>query len=123
MITKEINLGVDVCKKLKDIYFADSSWNDCHQKVSQKFTVFKKILRKFYSESNNVELLKRIKLFDTLSFQEVFEMETDLSTDNLSTGVKNKYGNNVTWIAVPVDKPELYEVIRKLLVEDSTDGI
>lgn len=117
-IMPEITLGEIICIRIKQIYFSDESWPDCYQKVANKFTVFKRIMRKIYPDTEIVEILKKVQKFDTMDIQEIFSMEGDYLKDD-SVRSENglpKYDKRVIWVPVPVDKPELLGDIRKMLV-------
>lgn len=71
---EEITLGEPICIKIKQIYFSDVPWHKCYRQVADKFTVFKRILRKFYSIINNVELLKKTLQFSEKDIMDVFSI-------------------------------------------------
>src|ERR1700681_3121592 len=106
VISPEITLGESICAKIKQIYFADSSWSDCSQHVSSKFTLFRRIMKKIYPEKEICEILKSVQRFDTMDIQEVFDMEKDYLTtepEKNSAGLP-KYDKNVTWVPVPIEQ-------------------
>ena len=42
------------------MYFNDNSWFECHSKVSLKFTELKRIMRKFYTDKCDEDILKEL---------------------------------------------------------------
>jgi hypothetical protein len=114
----EITLGESVCSKIKQIYFSEEKSPDCHRKVADKFTLFKKIMRKIYPDSDNVEILQSVARFDTLEIQEIFDMQNYYLTSEPEKNLASlpKYDKNVVWVPVPVEKKETLGQIRKMLV-------
>ena len=113
----EIELGADVCRRIKDIYYPNIHWSDCHNDIVTKFGLFKKIMKKIYPDDNIIDILKKVHKFDTLDIQEVFGMEKDYLKDEVildETG-KPKYDAKVVWVPVPVEKTEVLGEIRKML--------
>jgi hypothetical protein len=115
---EEINLGQSACSKIRNIYFSDKKWVECHNEVAKKFTLFKKILGKMQPDREIVEILKEVHHFDTLDIQEVFSMEEDYLKDEpeMNEAGMPKYDGKVVWMPVPVDRLELVHQIRKMLV-------
>jgi hypothetical protein len=72
---QEITLGEPVCGKLRDIYFRDIPWVDCHNDVIQKFTALKMIVSKFYSDKVLVEALKELVRYSEQDIIDVFAMD------------------------------------------------
>lgn len=68
----EINLGATICEKLKQIYFSDKPWIDCHKDVATKFTEMKRMMRKFYTDKTDREILKELIKYDTMDIEEIF---------------------------------------------------
>lgn len=58
---EEINIGEELCIKLKRMYYKDTLWVDCHHKISADLTTIKKNAKKFYSLSSTLEALKKIR--------------------------------------------------------------
>jgi hypothetical protein len=111
----EITLGEPICEKIKNIYHANKSWQACYKQVSEKFTILKRLMRKIYPDKDILELLREINKFDTMSYQEIFEMQHDFFKEE-ELKHKSDYRKKVTWVPVPIDKPELLEEIRQMLV-------
>ena len=119
----EITLDETVCIKIKQIYFNEKKWPDCYRDVANKFTLFKKIMRKIYPYKDILEILKSVQRFDTHDIQEVFDMESDYlkpEPEKNAAGMP-KYDKNVVWIPVPVNETEKLATIRKMLTEKGLD--
>lgn len=115
---EEIDIGARICTLLKEMYFVDIPWVDCYRQVADKFTLLKKILRKFYGISNQDELMEKVKLLDKTLIEDAFSIANDVLHDNalVVNGIVTRYAGKVTWIPVPLDEPELVETIRKMVV-------
>lgn len=110
----EIDLGENICRMIKKLYFADQSWEKCNKAVSEKFTDFKKIMRKFHGFpdwSHNVELLKMVKDYTEQDVMDVFSVADVYLKDEVTKDTK-RYGENVTWLPVPLDMPELMQEFK-----------
>jgi hypothetical protein len=70
-----VALGEKVCERLKDIYFSDQSWQVCYKEVAVKFTELKRIMRKFYTDKSDMDILKEVASYDTMDIQEIFDSE------------------------------------------------
>ena len=66
----EIILGEAVCEKLKAIYHPNETWIACHVSVSRKFSELKKIMRKFYSDKNEHEMLIELNKYNKEDIEE-----------------------------------------------------
>jgi len=73
---QEIELGQRICEKIKYIFYIDIDWGNCHKDVANKFSLFKRIMKKIYPEDNMLGILKKVITFDTLDIQEIFDMES-----------------------------------------------
>jgi hypothetical protein len=71
----EITLGEPVCSKLKDIYFKDIPWSQCHRQVASKFTALKEIITKFYADRTRIDALKELILYSDKDIMDVFEQK------------------------------------------------
>jgi hypothetical protein len=71
---EEIALGARVCEKLKDIYFSDKEWPECHNQIVEKFGEIKKRMRKFYTDKSDLDILRELIKYDTLDIEEIFTM-------------------------------------------------
>lgn len=111
---REIIAGESICKKLKNLYFANTEWQLCYKDVGKKFTILKRIMRKFHTDLDTLDILKKIDEFDSLDFDEAFSLEEDYIKEKKESPV-NKYADKVVWVPVPVDKTELLGEIRKML--------
>lgn len=66
--------------------------------------------------SKNVELLTKVHHFNDDDIREVIEMP--VPTNQMGIAEKPglaKYGDKVTWVPVPIDKPEVLEKVKELL--------
>ncbi len=72
----EINLGAEICEKLKIIYFSNIAWPECYKDISIKFTELKKIMRKFYTEKSDLDILKELIKYDTMDIEDVFNLSS-----------------------------------------------
>ncbi len=70
---RRIMLGEPVCRKIKEIYFADETWFSCYRRVGDKFTELKRIARKFYGDKDEALLLEELKKYSTKDIQDCFE--------------------------------------------------
>lgn len=111
----EITLGEPIYEKLKQIYFANAPWSECYRQVADKFTLVKRIMRKIYPDKDILDLLREINKFDTMSYQDAFDMQADLLREEVERS-KSGYREKVTWAPVPIDKPELLSEIKKMLI-------
>ncbi len=69
-----IELGARVCKKLKDIYFNEKSWVDCHHEVAKRFTNLKQIAKKFYGDKEELEVLHELAKYTDDGIRDAFEI-------------------------------------------------
>lgn len=101
---KEIVLGALICEKIKEIYFKNQSWQASYQDVSIKFGTFKKIMQKIYTNDKIIDILDNIKHFNIADVQEIFSMQEDYLKEEQPQADKTKYGNDVVWVPVPIEK-------------------
>lgn len=66
-------LGERVCEKLKDIYFKDILWIDCHKDVAFKFTHLKRIAKHFYVDKSLTDVLKELIKYSDQDIKDAFE--------------------------------------------------
>jgi hypothetical protein len=59
-----------VCKKLRDIYYPDKKWAECYGEVAMKFSLIKKIAKKFYSHMNDREILSELNKYSNCDIEE-----------------------------------------------------
>lgn len=109
-----ITLGEPICKKIKQIYFQNESWQKCYKDVGRKFTTLKKIMRNIYTEMSDLDILRKLYQFDTLDFEDAFELE-DKFIVNVKKDDKIKYDKSVTWLPVPIEKIHLMAEFKKML--------
>jgi hypothetical protein len=70
---QEITLGESVCIKLRDIYFRDMPWVECHNQVADKFTALKAIILKFYADKSRLDAMKELIQYSDQDIIEAFE--------------------------------------------------
>ena len=68
--TTEVDLGTIICKNLKEIYFSEKKWPECYMQIAQKFTKLKRIMRKFYSDDKEIDVLRRLRSFSEADIEE-----------------------------------------------------
>jgi hypothetical protein len=68
----EILLGATICQKLKELYHPNEPWHACHNKVALRLTELKKIMRKFYADKNDKELLSELVKYNQDDLRDVF---------------------------------------------------
>ena len=59
-----INLGAQVCVKIKDKFYAHESWDKCYMKIAHDFTEIKKRARVYFSGKSETEMLKELAKYD-----------------------------------------------------------
>lgn len=68
----EINLGATVCEKIKEIYFKDQAWIGCYKNIVLKFTQLKEIMRKFYTDKTDKEILQELIKYNNKDIEDIF---------------------------------------------------
>ncbi len=68
----EIEIGSGICTKLKKIFFDGNEWADVCHKVSDKFTVMKKIYRELFPNQTDLEMLKMLSRYSLQDLEEIF---------------------------------------------------
>lgn len=58
-----ITLSELIVEKIKTIYFPDMPWPECYKDVARHFSTLKGILRKFFVDKSDIEILKAISKF------------------------------------------------------------
>jgi hypothetical protein len=58
---QRIVLGADVCKLLKEIYFADIKWQKCYWAVGEKYTLLKKRARIAFADKTEPQVIDEIR--------------------------------------------------------------
>lgn len=119
---REIDVGENVCKLIKKMYFHDTHWSQCYRQVADKFTMMKKILRRFYGlekKDLTTDIWEKIEKYTEKDIEEVFLLEDDFMESKApSQGKLKKYTDNVVWVPVPTNKPEVLAKVRGLLTKD-----
>lgn len=67
----EVNLSAPLCLKLKELYFPDKPWVNCHNEISVKFTELKQKAMKFYIDKTKMEVLKELLKYSKEDLQEI----------------------------------------------------
>lgn len=70
-----VTLGETVCAKLRDIYFANIPWIDCHTDVAARFTHLKIIARNFYTDKSEHEMLIELNKYSQQDILDAFSAE------------------------------------------------
>ena len=68
-----VNLGERICITIKQLYFADTPWNECYRKVGDKFTEVKRKARKCLPQMNEKEMLKELRNFSTTDIEDMMD--------------------------------------------------
>jgi len=123
-VFREIEIGEKVCLLIKQNYFPNESWINVYQRVSNKFTMLKAILRRFYGlekKELTKDIWERINKYDEIDIEDTLSMENDFkpTEGTLETKVK-KYTDNVLWVPVPISQSETLAKIKGLLSSRET---
>jgi len=71
----EINLGAEICNRLKKLYYPEIEWGDgMSQVIAKLFTKLKTQARIFFPDCAEIELLQKICKFNDISFKELCEL-------------------------------------------------
>ncbi len=89
-IRLRVNLGAITCKNLKDIFFPDTPWVECHKAISDLFTKVKVVYR---SKSTEDDETKTLTLLSTFTKADLIEFCQDENIV-LSKEGQNKENNN-----------------------------
>lgn len=74
-VAPEITFGGEICKKLQKLYYPNQKWGDkISNKVAKLFSQLKKEARTFFSESSEVDMLRKISRFTDEEFKELCEV-------------------------------------------------
>jgi len=77
-ITAKINIGAEICYKIKQIYFQQEPWSmDLAKKVSKKYNSFKEITRKWHLDLKEEQFLKKIREYTKEQIKDCFELYTE----------------------------------------------
>jgi hypothetical protein len=101
----EIELGSIICKALKDIYFYDKQWYECHNDIALKLSVLKDVMRKLLPDKMTVEILEVLRGYGKEDIEDVLSLD-----ENRRIGEKNlpnPYSLNVPRRTLTVDKDGL----------------
>lgn len=70
---QEITIGEPVCSKLRDIYFSDRPWIDCHRDVSVKWKALKEIAIRFYADRPRIDALRALITYNDKDIRDAFD--------------------------------------------------
>lgn len=62
-----------VCEKLKTIYYPHKPWIECYKDVATKFTALKKVIRKYYPDQPDVEVVRNLNKYSVEDIKEAIE--------------------------------------------------
>jgi hypothetical protein len=72
---REIVLGATVCQKIKDVYFSDKKWPECHGQISVKYSALKRIAEKFYADKDSMEIVQELVKYSDTDIRDAFDNE------------------------------------------------
>jgi len=70
---EEIEIGAEICKKLKSIYFDGLEWADACNRVADKFSTLKRIYRGLFPEKDEIEMLKELRNYSLKCIEDIFD--------------------------------------------------
>jgi hypothetical protein len=74
---EEVNLGEQICLKIKHIYFANTAWNACYRKVGDKLIEIKAKARKCLAGMTEIEMLQILRNFSTNDIKDLMDEAKD----------------------------------------------
>ena len=77
----EITLGETVTGMIRNVYHHDDEWPACYKQVADKFTELKKIMRKFYTDKSDLEILKELIRYSQDDIKDAFQLAHGLRND------------------------------------------
>jgi hypothetical protein len=72
-LRQEVELGANICTRIKRIYFSGKPWHECCSDVSSKFNIFKAMMKKFYTEKSMIAILIEVQRYSDKDIQDVFD--------------------------------------------------
>ena len=74
-----VNMGAEICNKIKSIYYPDVEWQAVYKDVAEKLTQFKCICRKMFNLTNkqDLELFEKVRRFSEEDVKEVFSIDKE----------------------------------------------
>jgi len=70
-----MNLGMEVCAKLRSYYHFDKPWSDCHATISNQLSKLKKYMNKFNATKTTEQNLIELRKFDKQDFDDILNIE------------------------------------------------
>jgi len=74
IIKERVNLGAEICQRLKNIFHKDENWINCNPKITQLFTKFKQKLRICYPNEEEEVILKQARHWTDIDIKEALEL-------------------------------------------------
>lgn len=71
----QMELGAQICIKLKQIYYPSDSGYDSYRKIAEKLTKLKQKARVILAHMNEVEMLRELRNFPEADLKEIIEDE------------------------------------------------
>ncbi len=81
-----VNIGTQICERLKQIYFSDKPWAASHARISKGFSLLKQKARIYYPEMSELEMLKQISKYCDREIKELMQVDLPVTPNT------NKYG-------------------------------
>ena len=109
----EIEIGAEICKKLKTVYFEGLAWSDACSRVAEKFSILKRIYRGLIPESEehtDMEMLLTLSKYSLYDIEDIFshpvpekKKTIDLTPEECSTRRKEEITRNLgEWVNNPI---------------------
>ncbi len=70
---QEITLSSGICERIRQIYHPNEQWGECHGNISKRLNQLKAIMRKFYCDKTDLEILRELCRYSTNDIKEAFE--------------------------------------------------
>ena len=70
-----ITLGETVCRKLRNIYYREIPWIECHKLVAEKYSYLKKQAFKFYGDKDELDVCKELAKYLPAEIEELINHE------------------------------------------------
>ena len=70
---KEINLGAEVCARVKRLRYSNTTWIECKDNVAIDFTTIKRRARDIYPGEHILKILANIRSWSDTDLVDVFE--------------------------------------------------
>lgn len=70
---EEIDRGADICQKIKQLYFNDTEWIDCHTKVAILFNKIKEKARIYYPDNDDPSRFRSLQHWSESDIKEAID--------------------------------------------------